>query len=154
MENIEARISIEDLASFFIYFGQAHGEPVTNLKLQKLCYYAEAYYWAIYEKPLTGEPFEAWTHGPVSRTLWDLYRDYRWEPILKESQLPEFPKNIQEYLEEIARVFFRFSAYQLERMTHNDKPWQKARGDLPIESKCENTIQTTDMMEYYKRYVT
>jgi uncharacterized phage-associated protein len=145
--------NIQKVANFFIWFGQKHGDPVSHLKLQKLCYYAEAYYWAIYNRPLTGEPFEAWTHGPVSRRLWNSYKDRGWEPICEPTDKPDLPQEITKYLDEIAEVFFGYNAFQLERITHHDEPWKKARGGLPIEAKCENPISPASMREYYKRYV-
>ena len=46
-------------------------ESMSHKKLQKLCYYAQAWYLANYGKPLMPNRFEAWVHGPVSP---DLYR--------------------------------------------------------------------------------
>ena len=145
--------TILDVANYFIWFGQKHGDPITHLKLQKLCYYAEAYYWAIYNKPLTNTPFQAWTHGPVSRILWDEHKGKSWEPITKECKKPRLSKEVEEYLEEIADVFCRFTAFELEKMTHHDLPWKSARGCLSLEARCENIISTEHMRTYYKKYV-
>lgn len=145
--------SIYDVADFFIWFGQKHGAPVTHLKLQKLSYYAEAYYWAVYGKSLTGEKFEAWTHGPVSRRLWNMYKDNKWEVIVEECKKPELAKEACNHLKEIANVFFGYNAFELEKMTHSDMPWIKARKGLSMEQRCENIISTIDMKNYYKQYV-
>jgi uncharacterized phage-associated protein len=48
--------------------------PSTQLKLQKLVYYSEAWHLAYFERPLIPEDFEAWVHGPVVRSLWDHYK--------------------------------------------------------------------------------
>lgn len=34
-----------------IAFSHEHGDPLSNLKLQKLLYYAQAWHWAIYDEP-------------------------------------------------------------------------------------------------------
>lgn len=50
------------------------GDGISNLKLQKLVYYAQAYHLAMYGEPLFGERVEAWEHGPV---VPELYREYK-----------------------------------------------------------------------------
>ena len=39
--------------------------------------------------------------------------------------------------------------YNLHEMTHAEKPWQIARGDLPEDAKCNNEITVESMGEYY-----
>ncbi len=147
------RDAIFDVADYFIWFGQKHGDPVTHLKLQKLCYYAEAYHWAIFNKALTGEKFEAWTHGPVSRNLWEKFKGNKWEPILQKCSKPNLPKETCKYLKEISEVFFGYNAFQLEKMAHSDSPWKVARKGLSIEERCDKIISVKDMKSYYKQYV-
>lgn len=62
----------EDVAKYFIYLGsqQVVGdnkerEGVTNLKLQKILYFAQVYFLAKIGKPLFADPIEAWEFGPV-----------------------------------------------------------------------------------------
>ncbi|OQY42717.1 MAG: hypothetical protein B6240_13665 [Desulfobacteraceae bacterium 4572_87] len=55
------------------------GDLISNLKLQKLVYYAQGFYLALYDEPLFNEPIEAWTHGPVIR---ELYRSYNEIPVV------------------------------------------------------------------------
>ena len=52
--------SIFEVARFFLT-----KESMTHLKLQKLCYYAQAWYLTIYGQRLFNEEFQAWLHGPV-----------------------------------------------------------------------------------------
>ena len=42
-----------------------NGDFITNLKLQKLLYYLQGYYLAVFEKPLFDVEIEAWQYGPV-----------------------------------------------------------------------------------------
>ena len=55
----------QDVANFFIGRFQEAQDPVTNLKLQKLLYYAQGWYLAFFDEPLFDERIEAWLHGPV-----------------------------------------------------------------------------------------
>ena len=48
-------------------------------------------------------------------------------------------------------VFGRFSALDLERMTHNEPPWQEARGDLEPDVSCSRRIEIESLKKYFKR---
>lgn len=55
---------------------------MTHKKLQKLCYYAQAWHCAFYKnKPLFENRIEAWVHGPVSPELYYRYYNYGWNEI-------------------------------------------------------------------------
>ena len=55
---------------------------MSHKKLQKLCYYAVAWHYALYDSQLVeNDEFEAWIHGPVSPSLWHEYKDYVWKPL-------------------------------------------------------------------------
>ena len=44
------------------------------MKLQKLCYYAQAWSLAWDGVPLFNEDFQAWANGPVCRELYEFHR--------------------------------------------------------------------------------
>jgi uncharacterized phage-associated protein len=50
------------------------GDSISNLKLQKLCYYAQAWSLALRGKPLFPERIEAWAQGPVVPELSGAWR--------------------------------------------------------------------------------
>jgi uncharacterized phage-associated protein len=50
------------------------GDEISTMKLQKLCYYCQAWHLAWYGKSLFPEDFERWDNGPVCRELFDLHR--------------------------------------------------------------------------------
>lgn len=62
------------IAQFFI----SKGGNIDHLKLQKLVYYAQAWFVSIYpdKEPLFDEPIEAWSHGPVVRSVYNRFRKY------------------------------------------------------------------------------
>lgn len=47
---------------------------ISTMKLQKLCYYSQAWALAWTEDPLFSEPFQAWVNGPVCPDLFQLHR--------------------------------------------------------------------------------
>ncbi len=47
---------------------------ISTLMLQKLLYYCNAWSLAWFHKPLFSQQFEAWSHGPVCRELFDYHK--------------------------------------------------------------------------------
>ena len=78
---------IFDLADAFLCINS-----MTHKKLQKLCYYAKAWYLAINDTNIIKEPFEAWVHGAVQPALYQKYKVYGFGYIPlnnKEADIPE-----------------------------------------------------------------
>ena len=58
---------IQDVAEYIL---KLHG-PMTVMKLQKLCYYAQAWSLVWDDRPLFKERLEAWANGPgLARLQW------------------------------------------------------------------------------------
>ena len=70
-----------DIADYFVRLANETGDYISNLKLQKLVYYAQAWYLAISDEALFEEDFEAWVHGPVIPELYQEYKSFGWRPI-------------------------------------------------------------------------
>lgn len=146
---IEAGVAPGTVADYFIRLANEVGSSMTNLRLQKLVYYAQAWSLALRNKALFAEDFEAWVHGPVLRSLWDEHKARRWLSIDKNVEHVDLPQNVRDFLSEVVQVYFSLDAYELERMTHAEAPWQIARGDLPPHANCENIITKDSMTEFY-----
>ncbi len=145
-----AHITATAIADYFIWLANETGSYISNLKLQKLVYYAQAWYLALYGQPLFDEDFEAWIHGPVIPELYREYKNFGWKPILKDVSSPDFSEEIQDFLEELTEVYFGCDAFELEQMTHHEDPWIQARGNLSLDAPCSFVISKASMKEYYK----
>ncbi len=142
-------LSCLDIANYFIWLANETGSFISNLKLQKLVYYAQAWHLALREKPLFEEDFQAWIHGPVILVLYQKYKAFRWQPILKDTEM-QLPDNVVKFLDEVAQEYFACNAYELEQMTHVEDPWNRARGNLPPDVPSNAIIKKEWMREYYK----
>lgn len=143
--------TLNSVADYLLCFAQEHGDVMTPLKLQKMVFYADAWYMALNDgEELIADRFEAWVHGPVARDLYIRFADYKWQPITREVLCPRLPYQVREHLEEIYNVFGRYSAYELELMTHQEEPWLMARGRLPSDAPCENRIDKYVTAEFYR----
>ena len=142
--------SANQVAQNIIGFSHEHGDPISNLKLQKLLYYAQAWYLALYDVPLFDDPIEAWVHGPVVPSVYGKYKGWSWRPIDIEPEEEEFDSQTRNHLDEVMDVYGGLSAYDLEKLTHQEDPWRNARGDLPPDAPSNNVISHQDMRDYYK----
>ena len=59
---------------FLANVDEESGENISNLKLQKLLYYAQGFHIAMQGKSLFTDSILAWKHGPVVRPIWLKYK--------------------------------------------------------------------------------
>lgn len=102
------------------------GDAITNLKLQKLLYYAQGLHLALFNQPLFAEPIEAWMHGPVVPTVYHRYKSFGANPLpVSEAFDPTtLDAETQAFLNEVYEVYGQFSAWKLRNMTHTEAPWR------------------------------
>ena len=149
------------IADYFISLSNERHNLITNLKLQKLIYYAQAWHLAIYNKPLFEEDFEAWVHGPVLPALYNNYKHFSWKPIIREdleegafSQIEQsLDPTTQKFLGDLADEYFGLNAYELERLTHSENPWKNARAGIPEDQPSNAVIDKREMQTYYSQYM-
>lgn len=145
---VERRRYMESIYSVANYF--LSREAMSHKKLQKLCYFAQAWYLANYDKPLVPNRFEAWVHGPVSPDLYSKYRGWGWEAIPQCNERIVFEDDlIPRFLEQVYEVYGGYSAEQLESITHVEEPWKKARNGCSVSAYSRNPISLAEMRNYY-----
>jgi uncharacterized phage-associated protein len=138
----------QTVADFFLCRSRDFGDYLTNLKLQKLLYYAQGWNLALRNEPLFKDAIEAWIHGPVVASVYGQFKSFRWNPITKEVARPQVKESA--FLDEILEKYGRFTALDLERMTHTEAPWIEARGGLsPDENSCRE-IPVAQMKAFFK----
>jgi uncharacterized phage-associated protein len=139
----------DNVANFFIHKANESGSYISNLKLQKLVYYAQAWHLAIHKRPLFLEDFEAWIHGPVIPALYRKYKHFSYHPISKKNVGITIPQSKISFMNEIVCVFFNYDAIILEIMTHKELPWIEARVGLRDDENGHNIISKETMKRFY-----
>lgn len=142
---IKQRGDIFDLAKAFLYISS-----MTNKKLQKLCFYAKAWYLALYDENLISEPFEAWVHGAVQPSLYQKYKIYGFGYIPQINDPSDIPEEFLSFAREIYDSYGELDGDELERLNHSEMPWIKARGTLKPWQGSNQEISESDMKEYYR----
>lgn len=142
--------TINDVANFFILQGRICGAEMSNLRVQKLCYYAQAWHLALKDKPLFSANFEAWVHGPVNPQLYKRFSRWKWRSVGGVIEEPNLSKVKLAFLERIWTNFSPFDAYQLELMTHQEEPWIEARCGLAPDENSNKVIKLETMKRFYR----
>ena len=144
------RLSPDLTADFLLVESRERGEVLTNLKLQKLLYYADGWYAVVSGSPLFTEDFEAWVHGPALPSQYRRFSHFEWRPIDLDLARPEVPADVAAHLEEVIDVFGCETAVALELMTHREPPWVEARTGLPSDAPSNNVICKRRMKTYFQ----
>lgn len=153
-----SQTSAKQVAEWLIWHANNHGELMTNLRLQKLLYYVQAWHLAIKNKPLFDEDFQAWIHGPVIAPLYGMYKHFGGAPIVTSTPIddiedlpePSLPGEEKSHVLEVLSAYGDLSTWQLERLTHEERPWIEARRGLPLDAPCKNIISKNSMQSFYR----
>lgn len=139
--------SIFDTAKYILH----EKGPMSTWKLQKLCYYSQAWSLAWTETPLFEEDFEAWMNGPVCR---ELFYEHQGKFIVNEHDLSKGDyNNLDEDQKETINIVLRdygaMEPFELRELSHSEKPWLDARGNLPDGASCSAIIPKEAMGSFY-----
>lgn len=160
----DKKISALDIAKFFLSVG-----PVTNLKLQKLIYFAYEIYLLKTGKRLFEEPIVAFQHGPVVEEVYHSYKQHGREKIsrdddevalqLKDVTMPiawakialsDQSKEISSALKETWERYWKESAWQLVDISHSPGgPWYQV-----YEESLNNKITDEVIIKYHDNEIT
>lgn len=138
-----------DIARYFIVRAYEDGREadMTNMKVQKLLYYAQSLHLALYDEPLFENDIQAWRYGPVCPPAYRFYSDFEAHqlPIPDPAELATIPAPQQQLLDEVWDYFGLHHAYVFSSMTHLEFPWKKARRGLPDRASSTEPIALEDM---------
>lgn len=114
------------VADWFLAY--AEDDPtaeITHLKLQKILYYAQAHYMAVYNKPLFNDEIQAWQYGPVTPNVYNRFKNEKSTNLYanEDFDFDSFSDEDNQFLIEIWEHYGQFSANKLVDMTHQETPW-------------------------------
>ena len=145
---MEPRYSASQIAQYFLRQADPdEGDTISNLKLQKLLYYAQGLYLGLYGVPLFRERVEAWIHGPAVSDVYHQYKEYGWNAIPCPTGFdPEtIDPDTREFLDDVWDVYGQFSAGKLRQMIHRERPW--------TETPIEREISHDKLHQYFTHWV-
>ena len=125
-------------------------------QVQKILYYAYSIYLIKYNdeydensmNKLFDDKIEAWEHGPVIRSVYEQLRPYGYSydriRLIGNNHLSD--TKIENFINKILMVYGQYSGYELEKMTHNEAPWNLAM------AKGRNVvISDSDIYTYFSK---
>lgn len=130
-------------------------DEAAPMALQKLLYYIQGVYSAVSGKLMFSETCEAWRQGPVYPKVYNLFRDFRYNPaddarfsVLrgKKELLSDSERHAADL---VLGTFGRYGGRALELIAHKEEPWLKAQeGDGSDESSGAE-ISNDSIKEYF-----
>ena len=121
-------------------------DPMTQMKLHKLLYYAQGVFLALFNSKLFSDDLLAWEHGPVVRAIYDKYKGQRsLDGDLTNDQIADYEKisdneDADSVLEAVYKYYGDYSASQLRNMTHSERPWKETE---------HNDVISTDLIKNF-----
>lgn len=142
--------SIFDVAKYIL----TKKHEITTMKLQKLCYYSQAWNLAWDEKPIFNEDFQAWANGPVCKELFDKHKG-KFSINCNDISSDYGEKNLQkseiETIDKVLEYYGDKEAHWLSELTHKERPWLETRQEANVRNgdACSKVIQKDLMYDYY-----
>lgn len=127
-----------DIANFFVDVYNAMGEEIiTNLKVNELVYFAQAWSLAKFNTKLFDEDIEAWEQGPIIPSVYQAFRPCGSKNI--EMTIGEYDESIftSEQLNFLADIALTYGKYTVS-------PWAQV-----YEKKKNNIITPESMKKYF-----
>ena len=133
-------------------------EPMTHKRLQKYLYFIYGEYLAIKNDDISNikielfeNDFEGWAHGPVSPTIYNIYKGSGYRPL---SLNPTAKINISNedviILNGIYDKYKEYTTDGLEILSHKQAPWKNSRVGLNWFDIGNRNITTLDIFECFK----
>ena len=137
--------NIQTVANFFL-----HKEPMTHKKLQKLCYYSQAWSLVWDDSPLFDEDFQACANGPVCPELfYKTQGNYSVCASDEQGGEGDLDDNQKDTIDKVLEHYGSHDAQWLSQLTHMEEPWMNARRGVPSGVGCNHVITKESMALYY-----
>ncbi len=138
------KLSAIDVANYFLSLKDYN--DLTNLKIQKMVYYAYGWHIALYGNRLFNEEIEAWDYGPVIPQLYQEFKKYKNDPILVSGDFNfDSVRDKEDFLDEMYIKYGVYSANDLCKLTHVEStPW-----DVVYHDKSSNYIINDELLRVY-----
>lgn len=154
-DSLESLFSVSEKILRVIAYVFKKLEEVTPLSLQKLLYFIQGIYSALYGRPIFSEDCRAWIHGPVYQEVYDLFRDFKYNPIddarfvLLEGMADALTEDEKYVINLVVNTFGMYGGKVLEKITHNETPWKEARKGYGDSIPSSELLPKERIMKYY-----
>lgn len=154
-DSIEGLFSVSDKMLQVIAYIFEKLEEVSPLVLQKLLYFIQGVYSALYGKALFEEDCRAWVHSPVYPEVYELFSDFKYNPIddarfaMLDGAADALTKEEKDVVDLVVNTFGMYGGKMLEKITHNEDPWKEARKGYGENVPSSELLSKERIMKYY-----
>ncbi len=154
-DSIEDLFSVSEKMLRVIAYVFEKLEEVTPLMLQKMLYFIQGICFALYGRPIFSEDCRAWIHGPVYPEVYDLFRDFKYNPIddarfaLLEGVADALTDDEKRVINLAVNTFGMYGGKVLEKITHNEDPWKEARKGYGDGIPSSEILPKEQIRKYY-----
>jgi uncharacterized phage-associated protein len=160
-KSINAAVQLENLFSVsdkmlrVIFHVFKKLDEVTPLMLQKLLYFIQGVSYALNGKPMFFENCQAWVHGPVYPEVYDMFRDFKYNPIedvrfaIFGGTEDELTEDEQGVIDLVVNTFGEYGGKALEKITHSETPWKDARKGYEDGIPSHEPLSMESIKSYY-----
>lgn len=159
--DIHTNLDPELIADYFLSRDEGREDAdVTQMKLHKLMYLAQANFLSSVDNRLFASDIEAFEHGPVIKELYPHFRHYGRSVIVvasdeaawqaKDSVRNHLPQDTKEFLDLVWEKYGDYSASELRKLTHSQSPWLHAYKSGHRHCK----IDDDSMKDWYRHHET
>lgn len=130
-----------DVANYFIanYGG---GTEMTNLKLNKLVYFAQAVSLKQYGVPLFSDEIQAWSYGPVEPEVYYAFQRYGKDVVRHPEGSYETSVQLVKVARKVMETYGELTAFDLVRISHREGSAWKS-----VYKPNANNVITHDMIK-------
>lgn len=150
MKTKHTDISIFDVAKYIL---ELCPSGMTTRKLQKLAFFCQGYYLAIFKSPLFKEEFQAWQYGPV---CYELFKTHQGKYTITADQITGDSGNLiaeqKALVRSVTERLGDYSGNQLSDLTHQeDTPWWAVRKKhgLEVTDGSQEVIEKRLLEDYF-----
>lgn len=123
--------------------------PMDSFRLQKLVYYAQAVHLATTGQALFVDRIEAWTNGPVVRSLYEAHRG-RYTVRSVSGSPGDLDRKGRQSVATMLDYYGDQSSSWLVNQVHLEDPWRTARKGLHPGERGRHEIPLESMRSYYE----
>lgn len=140
-----------------------NGHDVTQIDLQKICYFLHGHHLIEHGQPMIASTFEAWDYGPVQRSLYNQFKKFGSQPITelatafdpirrKAKPLPAITTNsVRATIAAHLPKYLGIPSFELVDITHQpETPWSLTRSDAETSANIGLRITNNMIADHFE----
>lgn len=124
---------------------------ITNMSLQKLLYYIEAFADVLLNVQIYDNRCEAWMYGPVYPEIYEKYKSFGNAQIQvdQEDFSDILPSELRNMIDFVLNHFAIYNGVTLKDFSHSEDPWKNAHAGYADKEHCTEQITHEAISKYF-----